>query len=157
MKKTTRPSWDAYFMHLAHIVATRSNCIRDTVGAVVVRNKRIITTGYNGAPSGVADCSDGGCQRCLDRDTGKIKPGERKGECICICAEQNAIFQAALYGSSLQDATIYATTAPCLVCARAMINTGIGELVYDAQYSNTLGIDILTKAGVKVRTFNHTE
>jgi len=142
-------------MHLAHIVATRSNCIRGTVGAVVVRGHRIITTGYNGAPSGVTDCSDGGCKRCMDRDTNKIKSGERKNECICICAEQNAIFQSALYGISLQNTTIYSTTAPCLICARAMINTGITEIVYDSAYTDSLGINLLKQAGVTVRIFNH--
>lgn len=153
----TRPSWDAYFMHLAHIIATRSNCIRGSVGAIIVKDKRVITTGYNGAPSGVKDCDEGGCQRCSDRENGTIKPKERKDRCICVCAEQNAIFQAALHGMSTQGTTIYATVSPCLVCTRAIINSGVKEVVYDSHDKDDEDLrgGLFKQAGVTVRVFNH--
>lgn len=146
-------------MHLAHIVASRSNCIRRQVGAVVVQDRRVITTGYNGTPSGVVDCDHGGCQRCSDREENKIKPKERKDRCICVCAEQNAIFQSALYGVSTKGATIYVTVSPCPICTRAIINSGIREVVYDSFDADDEDLrgGLFKQAGITVRVFNHKQ
>ncbi len=157
MKSIKRPTWDAYFMHLAHIVSTRSNCIRRAVGAVIVQDRRVITTGYNGTPSGVTDCDHGGCKRCLDRENEVIQPKERKDRCICVCAEQNAIFQSALHGISTKDASIYVTVLPCPTCTRAIINSGIREVVYDVfdEGDDDIRVDLFKQAGITVRIFNH--
>lgn len=149
----TRPSWDAYFIAVAHIVQTRSNCVRGSVGAIITKEKRIITTGYNGTPSGITDCSDGGCKRCMDREQGKLNEGERKDLCICVHAEHNALLQAANHGISTKGTTLYATVSPCISCAKALINAGIVEVVYDAQHSDNLGENLLKEAGVKIRRY----
>lgn len=144
-------------MHLAHIVSTRSNCIRRAVGAVIIQDRRVITTGYNGTPSGVTDCDHGGCKRCMERENGVIQPKERKDRCICVCAEQNAIFQASLHGISTKDAVMYVTLLPCPTCTRAIINSGIREVVYDVfdEGDSDIREDLLTQAGIRVRVFNH--
>ena len=155
MKPIVRPSWDAYFMHLAHIVATRSNCIRGARGALLTKDKRILTTGYNGTPSGIKDCDQGGCKRCLDRANNTIPPGERKDLCICVHAEQNALIQASYHGVSTKGTTLYSTVTPCIACAKALINAGVVEVIYDDEHSDDFGEKLLHDAGVVVRVFNH--
>ncbi len=127
----TRPDWDTYFMSIAQVVATRSNCSRRQVAAVVVSEHRIISTGYNGTPRGVRNCFEGGCPRC----SGTAASGASLEECICVHAEQNAICQAAFYGIRLNGASIYVTLTPCLTCAKLIINAGIREVIYTGQYA----------------------
>ena len=146
-----RPSWDDYVMELAQVVAKRSNCSRRHVGAVVMRNNHILSTGYNGTPHGVKNCFAGGCPRCA----GTTKSGSHLEECLCVHAEQNAICQAALYGISLEGATVYITLSPCLTCAKLMINAGISEVVYDGQYEFLDTVKKMFKSsGVKYREYN---
>lgn len=145
------PSWDTYFLNLAQVVKTRSNCIRMAVGVVIVHDKRIIATGYNGSPTGIANCYEGGCERCRDRQEGKLKENERKDLCVCIHAEQNALLQASYHGTQTKEATMYTTVAPCLQCAKAIINAGVVEVVYAESHQDDLGLQLLEKAGVKTR------
>jgi len=154
MKILSRPTWDEYFISIAHIVQTRSNCIRGACGAILIKDKRIITTGYNGTPSGIQDCDEGGCARCLNRQNNTIKAGERKDLCICVHAEQNTLIQAAYHGISTKGTTLYSTVAPCIACAKALINAGIVEVVYDNQHSDDFGEELLQKAGVIVRRYS---
>lgn len=125
-----RPDWDTYFMSIARVVATRANCSRRRVAAVIVADRRIISTGYNGTPRNITNCFEGGCPRC----SGGAKSGTSLEECLCVHAEQNAICQAAYYGIRLADATIYVTLTPCLTCAKLIINAGIKEVVYEGEY-----------------------
>ena len=143
-----RPSWNTYFMQLADVVATRSNCIRRSVGAVLVQNKRIITTGYNGTPHGVKNCDENGCIRCAERESGKLKSGEREELCVCIHAEQNAVIQAALHGVSTSGSTLYTTIPPCSQCAKILINAGIKHVFYRKDSHFTQGLVLLKSAGV---------
>ena len=146
--KTQRPEWDVYFMDIAHVVKTRSNCSRRNVAAVIVKDRRIISTGYNGAPRGVRNCDEGGCPRCASN----APSGTALGDCICSHAEENAITQAAYHGISTKDATIYVTLSPCLMCAKMIINAGIREVVFDEEYSVTEQTrSILREAGVTLR------
>lgn len=144
-----RPSWDSYFMEITQVVASRSTCLRRKVGAVIVRDKRILTTGYNGAPSSLAHCEEVGCIR----EKEKVPSGERHELCRALHAEQNAILQAALYGVSIQGATIYCTTHPCVMCAKMIINAGMKEVVIAAGYPDKLSEALLKEANVKVRFF----
>ena len=144
----SRPDWDTYFMDIAHVVKTRSNCSRRQVAAVIVKDRRIISTGYNGTPRGVRNCCDGGCARCAS----DAPSGTGLGECICSHAEENSITQAAYHGISTKDATIYVTLSPCLMCSKMIINAGIREVVYDEEYSVTEQTRaILREAGVALR------
>ena len=149
----TRPSWDAYFVSIAHIVQTRSTCIRGTCGAILTRDKRIVTTGYNGTPSGIKDCNEGGCVRCSERENNTIKAGERKEQCVCVHAEQNALIQASYHGITTVGTTLYSTVAPCITCAKALINAGVVEVVFDNEHSDDFGEKLLREAGVKVRKY----
>ena len=124
MKK--RPGWDEYFMDIAKVTASRSNCCRRHIGAVIVKDHRIISTGYNGTPKGVKNCNEGGCPRCAS----DAPSGEKLGECICCHAEENAIVQAAYHGVSVKDSSIYTTFSPCLLCSKMIINSGIKEVIY---------------------------
>ena len=145
-----RLSWDEYFIKLAYVVRERSNCLRLSVGAVIVKNKQIIATGYNGTPVGTINCIEGGCKRCLDRQQEKLALNERKDLCVCVHAEQNAILQSALHGISTNGTTMYETTAPCLQCAKMIINAGIVKVIFDSQFQDDLGVELLKKAGVSV-------
>ena len=148
-KKRVRPSWDRYFMDIAHVAASRSNCSRRQVAAVVVRDKQIISTGYNGTPRGIKNCSDGGCPRC----NSDIPSGEGLGQCLCSHAEENAIVQAAYNGIRLKGATLYTTFSPCLLCAKMIINAGIVEVVYHQHYTiDDVSMGLLKEAGVAVRS-----
>jgi len=141
--------WDKRFMELAHNVASWSSCVRNgrQVGAVIVNNKRILTTGYNGAPSGVKSCKERGF--CL-RDKLGIKSGTRAEMCYAIHAEQNAVIQAAKMGVSVEGATIYVTHQPCSVCTRILINAGITRIVYDNEYPDTFSLELLKEANIEI-------
>ncbi len=146
--KLNRPSWDQYFMDIAQVAATRSNCRRRQVAAVLVRDYRIISTGYNGTPRGVKNCDEGGCPRC-NSDT---PSGENLGSCLCSHAEENAIVQAAYHGIMVKDSTLYTTFSPCLLCAKMIINAGIVEVVYHQRYTiDEVSMNLLREAGVRVR------
>ena len=141
-----RPSWDQYFMEIAHLVAKRSTCLRRQIGAVLVRNKHILSTGYNGAPSGVEHCLDVGCLReKLD-----IPSGQQQEICRGIHAEQNAIIQAALHGVSTEGATLYCTNQPCTLCAKMLINAGIQGIIYEGEYPDELARELLAQANLPV-------
>ena len=131
--KSARPDWDTYFMDIAHVVARRSNCRRRHVAALIVLEKRIISTGYNGTPRGIRNCFDGGCPRCA----GDSKSGADLGDCICAHAEENAIVQAAYHGISVRGGAVYSTVSPCLMCVKMIINAGIAEVVYEQEYHLT--------------------
>lgn len=149
MKKNKRPSWDEYFMKLAEVVRSRGDCTRRTVGAVIVKDYRIITTGYNGTPHNIKNCSEGGCERCKKRDEGKIDWYEYEESCICIHAEQNAIIQAAYLGSTTKGAFLYCTTLPCSTCAKMIINAGLTTVIYKEHFPESKALNLLKKAGVK--------
>lgn len=125
-----RPGWDEYFMRIAQIAALRSNCMKRSVAAVIVKDRRIISTGYNGTPRGVANCSEGGCPRC----NAMADSGTRLDDCLCSHAEENSIVQAAYHGISVQGATLYSTCSPCLICTKMIINAGIRKVVYNLDY-----------------------
>ncbi|MDD2403886.1 MAG: dCMP deaminase family protein [Victivallaceae bacterium] len=149
MAKLDRPDWDNYFMAIAHVVATRSNCSRRQVAAVIVKDTRIISTGYNGTPRGIKNCDEGGCPRCSDQT---IKSGDALHECFCSHAEENSIVQAAYHGIAVKDSTLYTTFSPCLQCAKMIINAGIAEVVYHRKYSIAdSALLLLREAGVCVR------
>ena len=139
-----RPSWDEYFLQLAHQAATRSTCLRRQVGAVIVRDKRILATGYNGAPRGVAHCLDIGCLR----EQLGIPSGERHELCRAIHAEQNAVIQAAIHGVAIEGATLYCTHHPCILCAKILINCGVREIHYLEGYPDDLSREMLAEAGL---------
>lgn len=141
-----RPSWDTYFMDIAMKVSTRSTCIRRAVGAVVVKDKRILATGYNGAPSGLAHCLDIGCLR----EVLKVASGQRHELCRGIHAEQNAIIQAACHGFSIKDTVLYCTNLPCVICTKMIINAGIRRICYHEGYADELSLSMLGEAGVEV-------
>ncbi|MBI2641226.1 dCMP deaminase family protein [Candidatus Roizmanbacteria bacterium] len=132
------------------VVRHRSNCLRTSVGVVIVKDKHIIATGYNGTPAGTKNCIDGGCKRCLQRSQNILKENERKDLCVCVHSEQNAILQSAYHGVSTKGAMLYSTVAPCLQCAKAIINAGIAMVIFGEKHQNTLGTDLLTSARVKV-------
>ena len=145
-----KPSWDEYFMNLAIVVRSRADCLRRQVGVVIVRDQRVISTGYNGTPHGINNCLEGGCIRCQKRHTGELESGRNEESCVCIHAEQNAIIQAAYLGVSTKGSTMYSTTNPCSSCAKMLINAGIIKLVCKMEHHDKEGIELLKKAGVKV-------
>ena len=144
-----RPDWDTYFMRITKLVATRSSCLRRCVGAVLVKDKRILATGYNGAPAGMAHCEEAGCLR----DQLHIPSGERHELCRGLHAEQNAIIQAARQGTEIKDSTLYCTTAPCSLCAKMLINAGVTRIVYEGSYPDERAMAFFAEAGVKVEHF----
>lgn len=121
-----RPSWDEYFMAIARVAASRANCVKRHIGAVITVNKQIVSTGYNGTPKGITNCDEGGCPRCLSF----VDSGTKLDECLCVHAEENAIVQAACNGISVRGGTLYSTLCPCSYCAKSIINAGIAEVVY---------------------------
>lgn len=142
-----RPSWDQYFMQMAELTAKRSTCMRRNVGAVIVKDKHIIATGYNGAPKGVAHCAEkGGCLR----QQLNVPSGQRHELCRALHAEQNAIIQAAVLGQSIEEGTIYITHQPCVICAKMIINAGIERIVVKEGYPDDLAVEILEEAGLKI-------
>ena len=142
---SARPSWDQYFMDIAKQVAARSNCMKRQVAAVIVSERRIISTGYNGTPRGVKNCNEGGCPRC----NGFSESGKNLDECLCSHGEENAIVQASYHGIAIRDATLYTTFSPCLMCSKMIINAGIRRVVYyDAYPLNDTATRMLNEAGV---------
>ena len=146
-KHLSRPAWDEYFLEIAKLVSSRSTCLRRKVGAVLVRDKKILATGYNGAPSNIEHCDKAGCLR----QALKIPSGQRHELCRGLHAEQNALLQAALYGTSLKGATLYATVQPCIICAKMIINAGIKEVIITGSYPDKMADDFLKKGNIKVR------
>jgi len=146
MHEMSRPSWDEYFMSIAYQVATRSTCIRRKVGALLVRDKRILTTGYNGPPSGLPHCTDVGCLR----DKLGVPAGQRHELCRGLHAEQNALIQAAIYGVSVKGATLYCTHYPCSLCAKMLINAGVVKVVVAEEYPDELARQFFAEAGIEV-------
>jgi len=151
MKKTRpaykRPDWDKYFLELAHLVSKRSTCLRRKVGAVLVKEKHILSTGYNGAPKDITHCAAIGCLR----DRLKVPSGQRHELCRGLHAEQNAIIQAALHGVSLNQATLYCTNLPCSICAKMIINAGIKNVVSEKGYPDKMSQEFFKEAGIKTR------
>ena len=141
-----RPDWDDYFMDIAALVAKRSSCLRRSVGAVLVRENRILTTGYNGAPSGLRHCLDSGCLR----EQLNIPSGERHELCRGLHAEQNAIIQAALHGVSVKGAHIYCTNHPCIICAKMIVNAGIVKIIFQDGYLDKMAKELLLEAKIEV-------
>ena len=139
-----RPSWQEYFTDITRLVASRSTCLRRKVGAILVKNKRILATGYNGAPSGIPHCLDVGCLR----EQLGIPSGERHELCRGLHAEQNAILQAAHHGVSIDGADLYCTNLPCIICSKMIINAGIGRVYYLDGYADALSREMLDQAGV---------
>ncbi len=141
-----RPSWDEYFMDITCLVAKRATCLRRAVGAVVIKDRRLLSTGYNGAPSNVRHCAETGClRRQLN-----VPSGERHELCRGIHAEQNAIIQAAYHGVSIKGATLYCTNQPCSICAKMIINAGIVRIVYQDGYADPLSTEMLAEAGIEL-------
>ena len=146
---STRPDWDEYFMQIAEVAALRSNCCRRHVAAVIVKDRRIISTGYNGTPRGIRNCDEGGCPRC----NSSTPSGHNLSECLCSHAEENSIVQAAYHGIAVKGATIYTTFSPCLQCAKMIVNSGIVEVVYQDRYSiDDVSMRLLKDAGVTIRS-----
>lgn len=141
-----RPTWDEYFLQLARQASTRSTCLRRQVGAVLVRGHRILATGYNGAPRGVAHCLDVGCLR----DRLKVPSGERHELCRAIHAEQNAVIQAAIHGVAVEGATLYCTHQPCILCAKVLINAGVREIYFSEGYPDEFAVAMCEEAGVRL-------
>lgn len=142
-----RPSWDEYFMAIADQVAGRATCMRRSIGAVLVKDKRILATGYNGVPSGLAHCEDVGCIR----ETRGIPSGTQHELCRGIHAEQNAVIQAARHGIPIDGATVYCTHQPCVLCAKILINAGVVDIVYRESYPDALSEELLAEAGIVPR------
>jgi dCMP deaminase len=145
-----RPSWDEYFMDITHLVAKRSTCLRRQVGAILVKDKKILATGYNGAPSRLKHCLDIGCLR----EKLKIPSGERHELCRGLHAEQNAIIQAAYHGVEIRRATLYCTNHPCIICSKMVINSGIERIVYEDGYADHLAGRMLKESGMMIEKFN---
>jgi dCMP deaminase len=148
-----RPTWDEYFMAIAEQVATRSTCLRRKVGAVLVVDKRLLATGYNGAPSGVPHCSESGCLR----EQMAVPSGQRHELCRGLHAEQNAIIQAAKHGVSIGGATLYTTHHPCSMCAKVAINAGIRRIVSGHDYPDDLGKALLAQGQVQMEVFTPSD
>jgi dCMP deaminase len=142
-----RPSWEEYFMEIARLVARRATCLRRQVGAVLVKDRNILATGYNGSPSGLRHCTETGCLR----NRHNIPSGQRHERCRGLHAEQNAIVQAAKHGTNISGATLFCTNAPCVICAKMIINAGIRQVVYLEGYPDDLALEMLQEAGVAVQ------
>lgn len=145
-KHNERPDWDTYFMRMAELVASRSTCLRRHVGAILVRDRRILATGYNGAPQKLAHCIDVGCLR----EELNVPSGQRHELCRGIHAEQNAIIQAALFGVSTVNSTLYCTTKPCIICTKMLINAGVKKFVAGELYPDDLADSFIKEAGIEL-------
>jgi dCMP deaminase len=146
----TRPSWPEYFMEITRLVAKRSTCLRRQVGAVLVKDKRILATGYNGAPSGMRHCGEIGCLR----EESLIPSGERHELCRALHAEQNVIIQAAFHGIPICGSILYCTNKPCVICSKMIINAGIKKIYYEEGYEDTLADQMLAEVGLEIVRFN---
>jgi dCMP deaminase len=148
-----RPGWNEYFMSVTHLLSTRSTCLRRKVGAVIVKDKRILATGYNGVPQGIKHCSETGCLR----EKLNIPSGERQEICRGLHAEQNAIIQASRFGISIKDSVLYCTHQPCVTCAKMLINAGVGEIIFSGDYPDKFAVNMLKEAKVKITVFKGIE
>jgi dCMP deaminase len=144
-----RPSWDQYFIDITRLVATRSTCLRRQVGAILVKERNILATGYNGVPSGISHCDVVGCLR----ERLQVPSGERHELCRGLHAEQNAIIQAARHDTSIDGATLYCTTMPCIICTKMIINAGIRAVIYSEGYADELAREMITESGITVMHF----
>lgn len=145
-----RPTYDEYFMSMAFLAATRSTCLRRQVGAVLVKNKHVLATGYNGPPKGMKHCEETGCLR----KELNIPSGERHEICRGLHAEQNAIIQAAVFGISIDESVIYVTDTPCVVCAKMLINAGVKEIIYAGDYPDELAREMIEESKLKIKRFH---
>ncbi|CAH2031242.1 deoxycytidylate deaminase [Trichlorobacter ammonificans] len=145
----SRPSWDQYFIDITHLVATRSTCLRRQVGALLVKNRNILATGYNGTPSGIRHCEETGCLR----ERLQVPSGERHELCRGLHAEQNAIIQAARHGINIDGSTLYCTTMPCIICSKMLINAGIRRIVYEGGYADELAREMVAESGIECCRF----
>ena len=143
---SSRPSWEAYFMDITFLVAKRSTCLRRAVGALIVKDKRILSTGYNGAPTDIKHCIETGCIR----EKLNVASGENHERCRGIHAEQNAIIQAAYHGASIKNATLFCTNLPCSICAKMIINAGIKKICYNSGYADSMSEEMLNEAGINL-------
>ncbi len=141
-----RPSWNEYFMSIANMVAKRSTCLRRQVGAILVKEKRILATGYNGAPAGLRHCEEVGCLRI----NSSVPSGTRHELCRGLHAEQNAIIQAAYHGISIAGSTLYCTNKPCVICSKMLINAGIKKIFFEKGYDDALAEEMLMEAGIDI-------
>ena len=141
-----RPDWDEYFMEMAEVVRKRSTCLRRKVGALIVKDRRVLATGYNGAPTGIRHCAETGCLR----EKYHVPSGQRHELCRGIHAEQNAIVQAAYLGVSISDSTLYCTNQPCILCSKMLINAGVKRIVVKEGYPDDAARDMLAEAGLEV-------
>jgi dCMP deaminase len=144
-----RPSWDQYFMDITRLIATRSSCLRRQVGALLVKDRNILATGYNGVPSGISHCEAAGCLR----ERLKVPSGERHELCRGLHAEQNAIIQAAKHGTNINGATLYCTTMPCIICTKMIINAGVTKVIFGEGYADDLAREMITEAAIEVVHF----
>jgi dCMP deaminase len=144
-----RPSWDQYFMDITRLVATRSSCLRRQVGALLVKDRNILATGYNGVPSGITHCEATGCLR----ERLEVPSGERHELCRGLHAEQNAIIQAAKHGTNIDGATLYCTTMPCIICTKMIINAGITKVIFGEGYTDELAREMIAEAAIEVLHF----
>lgn len=144
-----RPSWDEYFLEITEVVAKRSTCLRRQIGALIVKDKQILSTGYNGAPSGLLHCAVNGCLR----EKLNIPSGQRAELCRAVHAEQNALIQAARHGVSIEAGTLYSTTQPCVLCTKLAINAGINRIVYIGEYPDKMSLEMLEEAGIELVKF----
>jgi len=143
---SSRPSWEVYFMDITFLVSKRSTCLRRAVGALIVKDKRILSTGYNGAPTGIKHCIETGCLR----EKLNVASGENHELCRGIHAEQNAIIQAAYHGASIKNATLFCTNLPCSICAKMIINAGIKKICYNSGYADSMSEEMLNEAGINL-------
>ena len=148
-----RPDWDHYFMEIAEVVSKRATCLRRGVGAVIVKNKQILATGYNGTPKGMPHCAEVGCLR----EQLNVPSGKCHELCRGIHAEQNAVVQAAVHGVSVDGATLYCTNQPCVVCSKILINAGIQRIVYRDPYPDKLAEEMLAASGMQVERVDFAE
>ena len=150
LSRVVRPSWDEYFMRIAQVASMRSNCIKRKVGALIIRDRRIISTGYNGTPRGTRNCNEGGCPRC----NSLTASGTRLEDCLCSHAEENAITQAAYHGTTVKNGVLYTTLSPCLMCAKMAINSGIIEVIFNVEFPlHEISFKLFDQAGVRIRKF----
>ena len=145
----TRPTWNEYFMTIARMVTKRSTCLRRQVGAILVKEKRILATGYNGAPAGIRHCEEVGCLRV----DSSVPSGMRHELCRGLHAEQNAIIQAAYHGIPIGDSILYCTNKPCAICSKMLINAGIKKIFYEKGYDDPLADQLFAEAGVEIVEF----
>jgi len=145
----TKPNWDDYFMNVAKVVSQRSSCSARQIGAILVRGKQIISTGYNGTPRGIKNCNEGGCAKRTEETSGKDLD-----KCSCCHAEENTIIQAALNGIKTEGSTLYTTFTACTQCSKMIINAGIKRIVADKDYPDEMGTQLLKDAGIELIKYN---